>query len=224
MTCGSPSTVPPPDRPRKQTPHNNANGIRFSDSPATWNRQRLGGEYELKGPYLYGSPLRHEVVLKTYRETVDNAKGLHPSNGYFIGLAPEVTWNRYHWHDLVPSGYRVSAEFRPGYFLGTNQNRHEARLRYLQGGPLASATVLMINGAAEALTGAIPTTASSSAVLPEASHPGTVQISFRVGEQLLNDLEDRIIAEVLQRSNGNKTLAAKHLGITRWMLDRRRKP
>ncbi|MBX9659219.1 MAG: hypothetical protein K2X00_11680 [Nitrospiraceae bacterium] len=82
----------------------------------------------------------------------------------------------------------------------------------------------MINGAAEALTGAIPTTASSSAVLPEASHPGTVQISFRVGEQLLNDLEDRIIAEVLRRSDGNKTLAAKHLGITRWMLDRRRKP
>jgi len=58
---------------------------------------------------------------------------------------------------------------------------------------------------------------------PEASDPGAVQISFRVGEQSLNDLEDRIIAEVLQRSNGNKTLAAKQLGITRWMLDRRRK-
>ncbi|MFZ3012760.1 MAG: helix-turn-helix domain-containing protein [Nitrospira sp.] len=40
----------------------------------------------------------------------------------------------------------------------------------------------------------------------------------------MSDLEDRIITEVLSRSNGNKSLAAKHLGITRWMLDRRRKP
>lgn len=59
---------------------------------------------------------------------------------------------------------------------------------------------------------------------PDAANPSGVQLSFRVGEESLHDLEDRIIAEVLQRSNGNKTLAAKHLGITRWMLDRRRKP
>lgn len=53
--------------------------------------------------------------------------------------------------------------------------------------------------------------------------PLAVQLAFRVGEETLADLEDRIIAEVLQRSAGNKTQAAKHLGITRWMLDRRRK-
>jgi len=50
-----------------------------------------------------------------------------------------------------------------------------------------------------------------------------IHLSFRLGESL-TDLEDRIINEVLQRSEGNKSLAAKHLGITRWMLDRRRKP
>ena len=53
--------------------------------------------------------------------------------------------------------------------------------------------------------------------------PMTVQIAFRVGGKSLADLEDQIIAEVLQRSEGNKTLAAKHLDMTRWMLDRRRK-
>lgn len=53
--------------------------------------------------------------------------------------------------------------------------------------------------------------------------PMTVHIRFRVGEQSLADLEDRIITEVLERSGGNKTQAAKHLGITRWMLERRRK-
>jgi two-component system response regulator AtoC len=62
---------------------------------------------------------------------------------------------------------------------------------------------------------------SGGEALPD---PAAVTISFRVGEQSLSDLEDRIITEVLQRSDGNKTLAAKHLGITRWMLDRRRKP
>ena len=53
--------------------------------------------------------------------------------------------------------------------------------------------------------------------------PDTVHISFRVGERTLSDLEDRIITEVLQRTHGNKTLAAKQLGITRWTLDRRQK-
>ena len=72
-----------------------------------------------------------------------------------------------------------------------------------------------------------PIAAKSAGNLPpsvDPSDPMAVQLSFRVGEQSLNDLEDRIIAEVLRRSDDNKTLAAKHLGITRWMLDRRRKP
>jgi len=49
-----------------------------------------------------------------------------------------------------------------------------------------------------------------------------IHLSFCLGESLA-DLEDRIINEVLRRSGGNKTQAAKHLGVTRWMLDRRRK-
>ena len=52
--------------------------------------------------------------------------------------------------------------------------------------------------------------------------PSRIQLVFRLGDSL-SELEDRIINEVLQRSDGNKTLAAKHLGITRWKLDRRRK-
>ena len=58
-----------------------------------------------------------------------------------------------------------------------------------------------------------------SAAIP-ADH---IQLAFRLGDPLA-DLEDRIITAVLQRSNGNKSLAAKYLGITRWKLDRRRKP
>ena len=72
----------------------------------------------------------------------------------------------------------------------------------------------------------IPVAASLDTSAPEAggSDSGDVHISFRVGAQSLADLEDRIIEAVLARSGGNKTLAAKQLGVTRWMLDRRRKP
>lgn len=59
--------------------------------------------------------------------------------------------------------------------------------------------------------------------MSDTTDPAQIHLSFRLGESL-TDLEDRIISEVLQRSDGNKSLAAKHLGITRWMLDRRRKP
>lgn len=75
---------------------------------------------------------------------------------------------------------------------------------------------------------AVPTTVQAPPSVPSlhaaGSDPSLVQISFRVGAQSLADLEDRIIEEVLARSGGNKTLAAKQLGVTRWMLDRRRKP
>ena len=130
-----------------------SNGIRFADSTANWTRNRIGGEFELKGPFAYGSPLRYEVVAKMYRELVQDqtGTGARPPDGYYVGLIPEVTWDRYHWHDLVPSGYRLALEFRPGYFIGANQPRHELRLRYIQGVPLAPMTVLMINTVAEAV-------------------------------------------------------------------------
>lgn len=142
-----------PERWAKEIKGNyNVNGIRFADSASTWNRHRIGSELELKGPYRYGSPLRYEVVVKFYREQIDDEKGAQrPPDGYYVGLIPELTWDKYHWHDLVPSGYRIALELRPGFFFGANQPRHEVKLRYLQGIPLTSTTVLMINSVAEAV-------------------------------------------------------------------------
>ncbi|MDP3596759.1 MAG: helix-turn-helix domain-containing protein, partial [Nitrospirota bacterium] len=101
-------------------------------------------------------------------------------------------------------------------------NLMERAVLFCQGSTLEAA-----NFPSDVHSGSLPSVpAAQTHPIPasDASDPTAVQISFRVGEQSLNDLEDRIIAEVLQRSDGNKTLAAKHLGITRWMLDRRRKP
>ena len=70
----------------------------------------------------------------------------------------------------------------------------------------------------------VPAIAVAPPSASDASDHSQVHISFQVGTQSLADLEDRIIEEVLARSGGNKSLAAKQLGVTRWMLDRRRKP
>ena len=71
-------------------------------------------------------------------------------------------------------------------------------------------------------SGPITNTAHPTSTFSDPTDPSQIHLSFRLGESLA-DLEGRIINEVLHRSGGNKTQAAKHLGVTRWTLDRRRK-
>lgn len=55
------------------------------------------------------------------------------------------------------------------------------------------------------------------------SDPMMVHLSFCLGDRSLADIEDDLIQKTLERTGGNKTEAAKYLGINRWKLDRRRK-
>jgi two-component system response regulator AtoC len=50
-----------------------------------------------------------------------------------------------------------------------------------------------------------------------------VRVEMKLGQQTLADIERAIIDEVVRLANYNKTLAAKHLGLTRFALDRRLK-
>ena len=50
-----------------------------------------------------------------------------------------------------------------------------------------------------------------------------VRMEMILGEQSLSDIESDLIEEVMRLSDHNKSLAAKHLGITRFALDRRLK-
>jgi len=66
----------------------------------------------------------------------------------------------------------------------------------------------------------------NAAHMAVASRSGTdsmVRIDMKLGQQTLADIERAIIDEVLQLADYNKTVAAKHLGITRFSLDRRLK-
>ena len=50
-----------------------------------------------------------------------------------------------------------------------------------------------------------------------------VRFEMKLGEHSLGDIENTLIEEVMRVSDFNKSLAAKHLGITRFALDRRLK-
>jgi two-component system response regulator AtoC len=59
-------------------------------------------------------------------------------------------------------------------------------------------------------------------VITQGDQP-VVRIEMRLGEHTLGDIEQTLIEEVMRVSDYNKSLAAKHLGITRFALDRRLK-
>ena len=50
-----------------------------------------------------------------------------------------------------------------------------------------------------------------------------IRVEMEVGKQTLAEVEDSIIEETLRLADYNKSLAAKHLGLTRFALDRRLK-
>ncbi|MBX3345168.1 MAG: sigma-54-dependent Fis family transcriptional regulator [Nitrospira sp.] len=58
--------------------------------------------------------------------------------------------------------------------------------------------------------------------MAQGEHP-TLRIEMVLGQQTLADIETALIEEVVRLSDHNKTLAAKHLGLTRFALDRRLK-
>lgn len=50
-----------------------------------------------------------------------------------------------------------------------------------------------------------------------------VRVEMKLVQQTLADIERALIEEVLRFTDYNKSLAAKHLGLTRFALDRRLK-
>lgn len=106
-------------------------GFRFDEAAggARWHRNRFGGELEGLSPALYGTQLRYEIKLNAYVERVTVLEGRAPPDGTYVGVSSELTYDRYTFHDLTPSGFRVWLEGRPGVFIGPGQARHEARFK-----------------------------------------------------------------------------------------------
>ena len=65
--------------------------------------------------------------------------------------------------------------------------------------------------------------AKQAAVAVGTGTDSMLRVEMKLGQQTLADIERAIIEEVLRLADYNKTVAAKHLGLTRFALDRRLK-
>lgn len=131
--------------------------FRFVGSPETWQRTRLGGDVEVKTPYSYSSALRYEFVVAAYRERLTLAgAGAVPKDGTFLGTASELIWDRYSWNDTTPRGVRITAEFRPGVFVGPAEPRFEARVEAVGAIPLGARSVVTFRATGEGVNAGNP--------------------------------------------------------------------
>lgn len=91
-----------------------------------WYRDRMGGGVGWNLPYSYGSPLRYEISAFAYSERLSEVEG-NPTaaSGTAFGTTLVATWDRYQWHDLVPSGYVVSGYLTTAAFVPSAEPRHE---------------------------------------------------------------------------------------------------
>lgn len=124
--------------------------VRFDQEPNNWVRGRLGGEFEVKPPYWYATPMHIHISINAYGEkSVFAESGAAPRGG--IAVAPwfEVYWDRWTFHDLVPHGLVCGLRLAPGIFLGPNQARHLARFDCVAGVALGEHTVFAARGVVE---------------------------------------------------------------------------
>ena len=122
-------------------------GFRFENESSKWTRNRIGGLVEWISPIAYGSGLQLELALIPYYETSTNSTGgVSPGDGFHAGGLFEIIYDAYHWDDLVPSGYRLVLELRPGVFSGQESFRGETRFKFTSSAPLTDRTVFMANG------------------------------------------------------------------------------
>lgn len=66
-------------------------------------------------------------------------------------------------------------------------------------------------------------TASHTAMAVPQGDQQMIRVEMLLGKQTLADVDTAIIEEVLRLAGYNKSLASKHLGLTRFALDRRLK-
>lgn len=128
-----------------------SSGFRFDDTAGTYSRNRLGGYKEWVTPFKYDSHIQYEFMLQTYYESFSNIQGpIAPREAMYFGGLFEVIYDRYKWHDLTPSGYKLVGELRPG-IMTTGRFRGEARFKWISAMPVGPETVVLFNGNAAAV-------------------------------------------------------------------------
>jgi hypothetical protein len=166
-----------------------------------WSRDRMGGGLGWNLPYSYGSPLRYEVSAFAYTERLSEVEGIPtPRAGVAFGTTVLATWDRYQWHDLVPSGYLVSGYLTTAAFVPATEARHE------------------LGGTVRAAWSPTSTTAVVTRLALEAVPAGNVNHSLLLGSFYgVRGLEDAFFRNDVQ-SLGSVELRQSWRFATRWAL------
>lgn len=123
-----------------------SSGFRFENDLNSWSRNRAGGFAEWVSPFHYGSFLLYEFQLMSYYENFSNTRGPQAlKDGIYTGGLFEIIYDRYRWDDLVPGGYKLVVEFRPGV-MSTGDFRGEARFKFNSAIPLGDKSSMVMNG------------------------------------------------------------------------------
>ena len=115
--------------------------------------------------------------------------------------------------DLDPEACRMLERYAYPGNIRELQNILERAMIFCQGRTLTP----------NCLPAELQESAAKVAVATGTGPDAVVRVEMKLGQQTLIDVERALIDEVLRLADYNKTLAAKHLGLTRFALDRRLK-
>ena len=115
--------------------------------------------------------------------------------------------------DLDPAARALLEQYPYPGNIRELQNILERALIFCQGRTLT----------ASSLPGELREQAAHAVVVTAAGSEPMIRVEMKLGHQTLADIERAIIDEVVRLAEHNKSLAAKHLGLTRFALDRRLK-
>lgn len=119
--------------------------FRFDDGSG-WRTTQAGGTVVLTSPPSLNQYVNQRLGLAYARETIDDVRGpTRPPNSHSVQTYLGVSWDRYRWKDLVPSGIKGEVFVGFGLLAGpaVAQPRHSAEVTAIGALPFGATTVLM---------------------------------------------------------------------------------
>ncbi len=114
------------------------------ESAQGWITRTFRFETWVSSPPVLSRYVRYVTGVALLHERVDDPVGnIVPAAGYSLKAASGFAFDRYRWHDVVPSGVMVVVSAGPGFFTPAAQPRHRAELSAKLALPLARRLVLM---------------------------------------------------------------------------------
>lgn len=110
----------------------------------SWATTKTEASTWLASPPFAQGALRYQVGVGYSFESNKPIDGEYePPDGSALTLFSQLSWDRYRFHDLVPTGFRWQLSLGPGAFVPASQARHFAQSTLLTARRLGKQTVVM---------------------------------------------------------------------------------